>query len=340
MRYGEKPTTAESSSSEHRRWSYGETRMGGASYRWWGALCFLPSKTKAYMNNLFLILFFLSISGLIIGLIKPRLILRKEREKLMKIGYRKVVGALFSCLVVLFFILFAITLETPPRKQAQEPSPAAQTPPEKSLSQEVKNGTVLVTRVIDGDTIEIEGGQKIRYIGIDTPETVDPRKPVQCFGVEASKRNKELVEGKRVSLEKDIGEIDKYGRLVRYVYVGDVFINLVLVREGFAHSYTYPPDIKYQNQFIEAERLAREQKKGLWGSCPTSLTPTTATPSSQASLSSMCTIKGNITEEKIYHTEGCGSYEKTQIDEARGERWFCTEEEAVAAGWRKAKNCP
>jgi len=133
-------------------------------------------------------------------------------------------------------------------------------------------GSYLVTRVIDGDTIEIEGGKKVRYIGIDTPETVDPRKPVQCFGVEASNRNKQLVEGKKVRLEKDVSEIDKYGRLLRYVYVDGVFVNLVLVQEGFAYSYTYPPDIKYQNQFTEAQRLAREQKKGLWGSCPVSTT--------------------------------------------------------------------
>jgi len=212
-------------------------------------------------------------------------------------------------------------------------------PSEKQDSPEQsEGGSYLVTRVIDGDTIEIEDGKKVRYIGIDTPETVDPRKPVQCFGVEASNRNKQLVEGKKVRLEKDVSEIDKYGRLLRYVYVDGVFVNLVLVQEGFAYSYTYPPDIKYQNQFTEAQRLAREQKKGLWGSCPvstTSLTVTT-TPTTQPSLT--CTIKGNISSsnEKIYHLIGCGSYNVTKIDEARGERWFCTEEEAVAAGWRKA----
>jgi len=209
--------------------------------------------------------------------------------------------------------------------------------------------TYLVTRVIDGDTIEIEGGQKIRYIGIDTPETVDPRKPVQCFGTEANNRNKQLVEGKRVRLEKDVSEVDKYGRLLRYVYVDDIFVNLVLVQEGFAYSYTYPPDVKYQNQFIEAERIAREQNNGLWGSCPVSTptptptqTQTITSPTPLTQSPANCTIKGNISSsgEKIYHVIGCGSYNVTKIDEARGERWFCAEEEAVAAGWRKAKNCP
>ncbi len=200
----------------------------------------------------------------------------------------------------------------------------------------------LVTRVIDGDTIEIEGGQKVRYIGIDTPETVDPRKPVQCFGVEASNRNKQLVDGKRVRLEKDISETDKYGRLLRYVYIDNIFVNLALVQGGFAYSSTYPPDVKYQNQFLEAERLAREQKIGLWSACPitTPSVPVTSVPAQEPPVN--CTIKGNISSsnEKIYHLEGCDSYNVTKIDEARGEQWFCTEAEAVAAGWRKAKNCP
>ncbi|MBI3335237.1 MAG: thermonuclease family protein [Candidatus Portnoybacteria bacterium] len=78
-----------------------------------------------------------------------------------------------------------------------------------------------VARVIDGDTIELENGQRVRYIGIDTPETSDPRKPIQCFGIEAAKKNQELVEGKMVRLEKDVSERDRYARLLRYVYAGD-----------------------------------------------------------------------------------------------------------------------
>ena len=195
-----------------------------------------------------------------------------------------------------------------------------------------------VTRVIDGDTIEIEGGERVRYLGIDTPETVDPRKPVQCFGVEASKKNKELVEGKTVRLEKDITDRDKYGRLLRYIYVDNLFINLELVKQGFATSYTYPPDVKHQAEILAAERQAREANRGLWGACPIA----SPTISSQETQRDECDIKGNISTsgEKIYHLPGCGSYTKTQIDENRGERWFCSEEEAQAAGWRKALNCP
>ena len=137
---------------------------------------------------------------------------------------------------------------------------------------------VRVVRVVDGDTIEVEINGKtepVRYIGIDTPETVDPRKPVQCFGVEASKKNKELVEGKLVRLEKDITDRDKYNRLLRYIWFGDTLINQALVEQGYAKSYSYPPDVKYQERFIEAQRLAVEEKKGLWsGDCPLPVTPT------------------------------------------------------------------
>jgi len=212
-----------------------------------------------------------------------------------------------------------------------------------NTSNGVSSGLTKVIRVIDGDTIEIEEGEKVRYIGIDTPETVDPRKPVQCFGVEASNKNKELVGDKMVRLEKDITDRDKYNRLLRYVWVDDVFINLELVKQGFAYSYSYPPDIKYQELFVKAQQEAREANRGLWNSCPAVVPVQTETSASQEkNPDGSCLIKGNISSsgEKIYHLPGCGSYEKTKIDEARGEKWFCTESEAVAAGWRKALNCP
>lgn len=122
-----------------------------------------------------------------------------------------------------------------------------------------------VTRVIDGDTIQIEGDKVVRYIGIDTPETVHPSKPVQCYGKEASAKNRELVEGKEVKLEKDVSETDKYGRLLRYVWLDDMLVNEYLVKEGYAQSSSYPPDVKYQDRFIEAQKQAREEKRGLWG---------------------------------------------------------------------------
>jgi len=124
-----------------------------------------------------------------------------------------------------------------------------------------------VIKVIDGDTIKLENGEVVRYIGIDTPETVHPSKPVQCFGREASNKNKELVEGKLVRLEKDITDRDKYGRLLRYVWVGELFVNDYLVRQGYAYVYTYPPDVKYSKQFVQAQRKARENNRGLWAVC-------------------------------------------------------------------------
>ncbi|QQS21393.1 MAG: thermonuclease family protein [Candidatus Moraniibacteriota bacterium] len=124
--------------------------------------------------------------------------------------------------------------------------------------------TVQVERVVDGDTVKLSNGKTLRYIGIDTPETVDPRRGAQCFGKEASKRNIELVSGKSVRLEKDVSETDKYGRLLRYVYVGDTFVNEVLVRDGFARASAYPPDVAHQDLFREAEREAREARRGLW----------------------------------------------------------------------------
>jgi len=125
----------------------------------------------------------------------------------------------------------------------------------------------LVTRVIDGDTIEIEGDLKVRYIGIDTPETKDPNRDKQCFGEQASEQNADLVEGKRVQLEKDVSDVDRYGRLLRYVYVDGIFVNKYLVENGYARASSYPPDVKYQEVFKEAERLAREENRGLWSQC-------------------------------------------------------------------------
>jgi micrococcal nuclease len=125
-------------------------------------------------------------------------------------------------------------------------------------------------KVVDGDTIDVQlGGRtaRVRYIGINTPETVDPRRPVQCFGKEASAKNKELVDGKVVRLERDVSETDRYGRLLRYVYVGELFVNAELVRQGYAQASAYPPDVKHQDLFRSLEREAREAGRGLWGAC-------------------------------------------------------------------------
>lgn len=103
--------------------------------------------------------------------------------------------------------------------------------------------------------------ETIRLIGIDTPETVDPRKPVQCFGGEASNKAKELLSGKKVRIEKDStqGDRDKYGRLLTYIYREDgLFFNKYMIEQGYAYEYTYDTPYKYQAEFKEAEKYARE----------------------------------------------------------------------------------
>jgi micrococcal nuclease len=142
-----------------------------------------------------------------------------------------------------------------------------------------------VVRVVDGDTIRVEIDGKeypVRYIGIDTPETVDPRKPVQWMGPEASAANERLVDGQQVVLEKDVSEVDRYDRLLRYIWLeqptGWLLVNLELVRTGYAHSSSYPPDVKYQDLFRQAEAQAREAELGLWSETPSPSPTASPTP--------------------------------------------------------------
>lgn len=140
---------------------------------------------------------------------------------------------------------------------------------------EIEGEKAYVTKVVDGDTIHVtmNGNEyTIRLLGVDTPETVDPRKPVQCFGKEASSEVKKLLTGKNVILQKDVSETDIYKRLLRFVYLpiddGDyLFVNDYLIRQGFAKPLTIPPDVNYSEQFLEAGREARIEKRGLWGKC-------------------------------------------------------------------------
>ncbi|QQS38874.1 thermonuclease family protein [Candidatus Woesebacteria bacterium] len=139
-----------------------------------------------------------------------------------------------------------------------------------NVSQDVLNAQTqeaLVTRVIDGDTIELETGEKVRYIGIDTPETNDPQSKTECFGKEAKEFNRKLVEGRKVRLEKDISDTDRYGRLLRYVYVENIFVNLHIVDQGYAYATSYPPDVYHQTEFLHAQKTARENLLGLWEMC-------------------------------------------------------------------------
>ena len=175
-----------------------------------------------------------------------------------------------SVLVFIAVLVFASGFGLSKSETSQILSILGIDPAKKVLHEKTELDTVTsytVTRVIDGDTIEVNGGVTVRYIGVDTPESVDPRKTVECFAKEAAEANKKLVLGKKVVLEKDVSESDKYGRLLRYVYVDGVMINKTLVERGFAQARSYPPDIKHQEDLRELEVKARFGKKGLWGSC-------------------------------------------------------------------------
>jgi micrococcal nuclease len=134
----------------------------------------------------------------------------------------------------------------------------------------------VVKRVVDGDTIIVHVGgrdERVRLIGIDTPETVDPRKPVQCFGKEASEHTKALLPaGTVVRLERDVETRDRYDRLLAYVYRASdgMFVNLELARDGYAQLLTIPPNVTYVDQFRRAVSDARQARRGLWSSCASS----------------------------------------------------------------------
>ncbi|HEV2059425.1 MAG TPA: thermonuclease family protein [Solirubrobacteraceae bacterium] len=129
-----------------------------------------------------------------------------------------------------------------------------------------------VVKVVDGDTIHVQVGharEKVRYIGVDTPETKDPRKPVQCFGEKASKLNERLVGDELVRLVRDVEERDRYGRLLAYVHrVRDgLFVNAELARLGYAQPLTIAPNVRFADRFAALSRQAREEGRGLWAAC-------------------------------------------------------------------------
>jgi micrococcal nuclease len=135
------------------------------------------------------------------------------------------------------------------------------------------NAEAIIVRVVDGDTIrvKIEGRtERVRFIGIDTPETVKPNTPVQCFGREASARTKTLLPaGSVVHLVTDVETRDRYRRLLAYVYrdVDGAFVNLLLADEGYAVPYTYPPNVAHADEFVAAAGRARDARLGLWSRC-------------------------------------------------------------------------
>ena len=157
---------------------------------------------------------------------------------------------------VVLLLLAALVLLRPWEEIGREEDPAS--------------AWAYVTRVVDGDTVEVrlDGTEEdVRYIGVDTPETVKPDNPVECFGPQASSFNHRLVERRRVRLVFGVERRDVYGRLLAYVYLGDRFVNAELVRRGLARTLTIPPNDRFAGRFKRLEIAAARAGLGLWGAC-------------------------------------------------------------------------
>lgn len=200
----------------------------------------------------------------------------------MQVGIAHAVGGLLMLALVVGGAFTVGTRWSTNETNAASVSVSQKDAEDTASSTEEENGEVAqnrelfdVVKVIDGDTITIKLGDKnetIRLIGLDTPETSDPRTGVQCFGKEATAKLKSVI-GKRVSIEKDAkeGERDKYDRLLAYIYSEEgIFLNKYLIEQGFAYEYTYDDPYKYQKEFKAAQADAKAKKRGLWApdACP------------------------------------------------------------------------
>ncbi|WP_408006133.1 thermonuclease family protein [Pseudalkalibacillus sp. A8] len=206
------------------------------------------------------------------------------------------------------------------------------------------DGSYKVTKVVDGDTFKVdyEGEEEtIRLLLVDTPETVHPNKPEQPFGKEANNFIKEKLAGKRVKLELDVSERDKYGRILAYAYDLDGnMLNEMLLEKGLARvAYIFPPNTKYVDRFQEIQRGAQQKEIGIW-SIENYVTEDgygdehANEQESSKQKDSSCNIKGNINSdgEKIYHMPDSQYYEITKPEEV-----FCSESEAKDAGFRRSQ---
>jgi micrococcal nuclease len=169
----------------------------------------------------------------------------------------------FACLFLVLVPLIAVVASACAKPRSDRP---ATTP--------AGDAAVKVVRVVDGDTIVVllaGHNERVRLIGIDTPESVKPNTPVQCFALEASARTKALLPpGSAVKLVRDVELRDRYGRLLAYVYRAsdNLFVNLSLARDGYASAYTYPPNVAHAGDFVAAAAEARDAGRGLWSRCP------------------------------------------------------------------------
>ena len=165
---------------------------------------------------------------------------------------------------MLIGLIFACTSETAPASEVDIGATLQESKTERNKSDLVQ---YEVIRVIDGDTVELKNGERLRYNDIDTPETVHPSKPIECYGPEASKENKELVEGEIILVEFGNPKKDKYGRLLGYVFVDDLFVNAELVKGGYAEVNSYGNPGSKIDELMNMEREAKRQPVGLWDKC-------------------------------------------------------------------------
>jgi len=244
------------------------------------------------------------------------------------------VAALMAALVGLSGGYF---LKTDSQESVSENSPA-------EIQTDCNTTLYKVSKVIDVDTIKLENGEKVRLIGIDGPENNE------CYFKESKKFLADLVLGKYVRLEKDISGVDKYERLLRYVVLpnqnpkeDNLLLNDYLVLEGQALSVSSAPDLRYRDLMATSQQRAIREDKGIWEACEYEPEYLKFREQGAEPPSSDCIIKGNISERgygKIYLLPGCDNYNTVKIDLKKGEQYFCTEEEAQTAGFRKATNCP
>ncbi|MBN1439376.1 MAG: thermonuclease family protein [Anaerolineales bacterium] len=251
---------------------------------------------------------------------------------------------------VLVWILLWASTGCVPRSATPESTPWRSSAPAEATATATAAGGCIpagarrdearVTGITDGDSIQVEMNGvpfRVRYIGIDAPEMDGG-----LLAEESRAANMALVASRTVLLIRDLSEADRYGRLLRYVLVDGVFVNHELVRLGLARAGHFPPDTACDPDLRVAEEEARLAGRGIWGliGSPTRGAETGASCAGGCVTPPPgCVIKGNISAdgEKIYHMPGQKYYEKTVIEPEKGERWFCTEAEAVAAGWRRSK---
>jgi micrococcal nuclease len=244
-----------------------------------------------------------------------------------------------SCAPAADFMDSGTPAETPAESPSADVSSPAADPA--CVSSVHPRNAARVTAVTDGDSFEIEMNGvdfRVRLIGLDAPEM--GKEPL---AEEARTALRDMLDGRQIIMVRDRSEADRYGRLLRFVFVDGVFVNREIIRLGLAEENPYPPDTACTDEFQAAEEEARQEGLGLWGleSVGGGLTDADGKACRQncATPSPGCLIKGNINleGEKIYHVPAGEYYAQTEIEPEKGERWFCSEAEAAAAGWRKSK---